>query len=71
MGISSLLEAVANAIRIIFILDFAVKLALAPDKTDYLRVDWLMVIAPAVPALRVIRIFRVVRVFGAARIPAG
>src|SRR5919112_6390240 len=67
----ALLEAVVNFIWIIFILDFAVKLALAPDKTDYLKANWLTALALAVPALRVFRIFRVVRVMRAARAARG
>lgn len=70
-GISPLLEAVAGVIWIVFILDFAVRFALAPDKTDYLRANWLTLIALAVPALRVFRIFRVVRVLRAARAARG
>lgn len=70
-GIGPLLEAVAGVIWIIFILDFAVKFALAPDKTDYLKANWLTLIAIAVPALRVFRVFRVVRVLKAARAARG
>ena len=66
-GIGSLLETVVNVIWIIFILDFVVKFALAPDKTDYLKANWLTLVALAVPALRIFRIFRVVRVLRAAR----
>ena len=70
-GISPLLETVVNVIWIIFILDFGVKLILAPDKTDYLKANWLTLVALAVPALRVFRIFRVVRVLRAARAARG
>jgi voltage-gated potassium channel len=51
-GISPLLETVVNVIWIIFVLDFAVKFILAPDKTDYLKSNWLTLVALAVPALR-------------------
>jgi voltage-gated potassium channel len=70
-GISPLLETVAGVIWIIFVLDFAVKFALAPDKTDYLKANWLTAVALAVPALRVFRIFRVLRVLRAARAARG
>ncbi|HEY9284763.1 MAG TPA: potassium channel family protein [Pyrinomonadaceae bacterium] len=70
-GIGPLLEAVVNVIWIIFILDFALKFALAPDKTDYLKSNWLTLVALAVPALRVFRVFRVVRVLRAARAARG
>jgi len=61
-GLSPGLEAAGTCIWIIFIIDFALKFALAPDKTDYLKANWLTALALAVPALRVFRIFRVVRV---------
>ncbi|HLL75254.1 MAG TPA: potassium channel family protein [Pyrinomonadaceae bacterium] len=70
-GISPLLETAVNVIWIIFILDFVVKFTLAPDKTDYLKANWLTLVALAVPALRVFRIFRVVRVLRAARAARG
>lgn len=70
-GIGPLLEAVVNVIWIIFILDFVLKFTLAPDKTDYLKSNWLTLVALVVPALRVFRIFRVVRVLRAARAARG
>src|SRR5919107_215155 len=70
-GIWPGLEAAGTVIWVIFIVDFALKLALAPDKTDYLKDNWLTALALAVPALRVFRIFRVVRLFRAARAARG
>ena len=70
-GLTPLLEATVTGIWIIFILDFALKLTLAPDKSDYLKANWLTALALAVPALRVFRIFRVVRVVRAARAARG
>ena len=55
------LEWLGSAIWIIFILDFAVKFLLAPDKTDYLKSNWLTALSLLVPALRVFRIFRFLR----------
>lgn len=49
----------------VFLLDFAVKLALAPQKAVYLKRNWLTAIALLVPALRV---FRLVRAFGLLRL---
>jgi voltage-gated potassium channel len=46
-------------IWIIFILISRLKFTLAPDKTDYLKANWLTALALIVPALRVFRIFRV------------
>ncbi len=65
------LNAANTVIWTIFLGDFALKFTLAPDKSDYLKANWLTVIALAVPALRVFRIFRVVRVLRAARATRG
>ncbi|HXG84127.1 MAG TPA: ion transporter [Pyrinomonadaceae bacterium] len=70
-NLSPALELLGTIIWVIFILDFAVKFALAPDKTDYLKSNWLTALALAVPALRVFRIFRVFRVLRAARAVRG
>ena len=40
-NLSPALELVGTVIWIIFILDFALKFLLAPDKTDYLKANWL------------------------------
>lgn len=70
-GLSSWLETASIIIWVLFIVDFAVKFALAPHKTDYLKANWLTAIALVVPALRVFRIVRVVRVLRAARAVRG
>ena len=70
-NLSPALELIGTIIWIIFILDFAVKFLLAPDRTDYLKNNWLTAFALLVPALRVFRIFRVFRVFQAARAARG
>ncbi|MGH9944350.1 MAG: potassium channel family protein [Pyrinomonadaceae bacterium] len=69
--LTPLLETVGLVIWVVFILDFLLKLTLAPDKTDYLKSNWLTAIALVVPALRVFRIVRVVRVLRAARAVRG
>lgn len=61
-GSTELLETIGTTIWIIFIVEFVVRFALAPEKLPFLRSNWLTVIALAVPALRVLRAFRVVRV---------
>ncbi|HKR02617.1 MAG TPA: hypothetical protein VJT09_18205 [Pyrinomonadaceae bacterium] len=66
-GLSPLLEAAGVVIWIIFILDSALKYLLAPDKSDYLKGNWLTLRSLVVPALRVFRVFRVVQVLRAAR----
>ncbi len=70
-NLSPALELLGTIIWIIFILDFALKFALAPDKTDYLKANWLTALALLVPALRVFRIFRVFRLLRAARAARG
>jgi voltage-gated potassium channel len=70
-NLSPALELVGTIIWIIFILDFALKFLLAPDKTDYLKSNWLTALSLLVPALRVFRIFRVFRVLRAARAVRG
>jgi len=70
-NLSPALELFGTVIWIIFILDFALKFALAPNKTDYLKSNWLTALSLLVPALRVFRIFRVFRVLRAARAVRG
>lgn len=47
----------------IFVLDFGVKLILAPAKMTYLKKNWLTAISLLIPALRMFRIFRLMRAF--------
>jgi len=70
-NLSPALELIGTIIWIIFIVDFALKFLLAPDKTDYLKASWLTALSLIVPALRVFRIFRVFRVLRAARAVRG
>jgi voltage-gated potassium channel len=70
-GLSPLLETIGIVIWVVFILDFALKFFLAPDKSDYLKANWLTALALFVPALRVFRIVRVVRVLRAAKAARG
>lgn len=61
-GISPLLEALGIGIWIIFALDFLLGITLAPDKSDYLKRNWLKAFALLAPALRVLRVVRVLRI---------
>ena len=70
-NLSPALELAGTIIWIIFIVDFALKFLLAPDKTDYLKASWLTALSLLVPALRVFRIFRVFRILRAARAARG
>ncbi len=66
-GLTPLMEMATTIIWIIFILDFAIEIVLAPDRKAYLRSNWLMVIALIVPAFRAFRIIQVLRYARAAR----
>lgn len=70
-NLSPLLQLIGTVIWIIFIIDFIIKFALAPDKTDYLKANWLTALSLLVPALRVFRIFRAFRIFRLARTARG
>ncbi len=60
---SPLLETFGLVIWAIFIIDFLVKFAVAPEKIKYLKKNILTVISLIVPAFRVLRLARVLRVF--------
>jgi voltage-gated potassium channel len=61
-GLTPLLAGLMTVIWIIFILDFAVRLLLAPSKGLFLRRNWLTAISLAIPALRGLRIVRTLTV---------
>ena len=65
------LELLGTVIWVIFILDFALKFTMAPEKAAYLKGNWLTALSLFVPALRVFRIFRVFRVLQVARATRG
>ena len=60
-GFNKSIEYSSLTIWIIFIIDFFIKLILAPIKVDFLKKNWLTAISLIIPALRVFRIFRFVR----------
>jgi len=66
-GGSALLTALATAIWIVFIIEFAVRFALAPDKSRFLKSNWLTAIALIVPALRLVRALAILRAARALR----
>ncbi|HEY9734843.1 MAG TPA: ion transporter [Trichocoleus sp.] len=70
-GLSPFLEAVSITIWITFVLDFALKLAIAPRKGAYLKQSWLTAISLLLPALRVFRIIYVVRALQSVRAARG
>jgi len=64
---SRLLEVIGTAIWIVFLLEFALRLTLAPDKSEFMKANWLSALALLAPALRLFRAFRIFRVVRAAR----
>lgn len=70
-GETLLFYVLGTAIWVIFIIDFAVKLVLAPVRVAYLKTNWLTAIALVLPALRLFRIFRVFRLLRVARAGRG
>lgn len=70
-GESFLFTVFGTIIWIVFILDFAVTLFLAPDKAAYFKGHWLTAISLLIPALRIFRIFRAFRLLRLARAGRG
>jgi voltage-gated potassium channel len=60
-GSSRLLEVFGTAIWAVFVLEFGVRFALAPEKLPFLRANWLTVLSLLAPALRMVRALRVLR----------
>lgn len=60
-----------TTIWVVFIIDFAVKLILSPDKVVYLKGNWLTAISLLLPALRIFRVFRAFRLLRLARAGRG
>ena len=66
-GESRLLETLGIAIWAVFLIEFAVRIALAPDKKLFFKRNWLTVVALAVPALRILRALAFLRAARALR----
>jgi voltage-gated potassium channel len=66
-GSTAALEVFGTGIWVLFILEFAVRLTLAPDRAAFLRGNWLTIVALVVPAFRLVRGLRVLRFARAAR----
>ena len=66
-GENTLLSLASTAVWVIFIAEFALRLALAPDRPRFLKRNWLTVIALVVPALRFFRALAVLRAARALR----
>jgi voltage-gated potassium channel len=66
-GLNRALWLLGQAIWVAFIAEFALGLALAPERVHYLRSNWLKALALAAPALRLLRIARLARLARAGR----
>jgi voltage-gated potassium channel len=66
-GAAQTLEIFGTAIWVVFLAEFVLRLALAPDRFGFLRRNWLTVLSLAVPALRLLRPLRVLQLARAAR----
>lgn len=60
-GLPPLLEVLGTVIWVMFIVDFVVRLWLAPDRSTYLRRNWLTALSLVVPALRMFRAVTLLR----------
>ncbi len=70
-GLSQWLEVLGTIIWIVFIIDFGIKLILAPRRLEYIKDSWITVLALLLPALRVFRVVRLLRILRAARAARG
>lgn len=61
-GLDSWLQHASTAIWVAFVLEFALKFTIAPQRILFLRRNWLSVFALALPALRVFRVAKVLRI---------
>lgn len=66
-GLTPLLELATTVIWVLFIGDFGLRLALAPDRRRYLARNWLTAVSLLVPALRLFRALRPVGLLRAGR----
>lgn len=66
-GENRMLTLAGTAIWVVFVVEFLLRLWLAPDRLGFLRANWLSLIALAAPAFRLLRGFRVLRLARTAR----
>jgi voltage-gated potassium channel len=66
-GLDPVLERIGVGIWIAFVIDFAVKFAIAPRKLTFVRSEWLSLVALVLPATRLLRAARVLRAARALR----
>lgn len=67
-GQTPLQKDLITSIWILFILEFLIKLFLAPRRGTFVRQNWITVIALIIPALRIFRIFNALRLLRSVRV---
>lgn len=67
-GLNTTQENIVFVIWILFIVEFLIKLILAPRKLNFIRSNWITIIALIIPALRVFRIFYAIRILRSVRV---
>lgn len=67
-GLTRFQQVLVNVIWAVFIVEFLIKLLLAPRRLRYLRQNWLLLAALILPALRVFRMFSALRLLRFTRV---
>lgn len=67
-GLSQTQQSIVTVIWVLFILEFLLKLFLAPQKLRYVKKNWLTLLALVIPAFRVFRLLRAIRLLQASRV---
>ncbi|HJP83509.1 MAG TPA: ion transporter [Fimbriimonadaceae bacterium] len=67
-GLTPALQMVSDGIWIAFVLEFGVRLAIAPQKLKFLARNWLTALSLILPAFRILRPFRAFRALRGARV---
>ena len=70
-GLSPILQTVNSVIWIIFILEFAFRLTIAPYKWRFLKRNWLTAVSLLAPGLRLLRIARLAQLLRLTRVTRG
>jgi voltage-gated potassium channel len=71
LELTPLLDAISLGIWGVFILEFVLRLFLAPRRVSYLKTNWLTAISLLLPALRVLRFVRLLRILQTTRAVRG
>lgn len=70
-GLPPALQIVSNVIWALFVLNFALAIVVAPDRSEYLKRNWLTALSLLLPALRVLRVVRGLRALRLLRVSRG